>query len=85
MRRHGGSRTLRRFWFVATDGYGIGVTAFDATEAQAMAMSALDLLPPGASLTGEMVEDVDLATLDAAHVRGEMGSPVMRGVWFPRS
>lgn len=85
MRRHGGPRTLRRYWFAATEGYGIGVTAFDDTEAQAMAVSALDLLPPGASLTGEVVENVDLDSLDPVHVRGAMGSPVMRGVWFPRT
>lgn len=29
------------------------------------------------------VDDVDVATLDARHVRPNMGTPVWPGIWFP--
>ncbi len=37
-------------------------------------------LPPIA----EVIEDVDVQTLDAGHVLPNMGDPSIRGVWFPR-
>jgi hypothetical protein len=37
----------------------------------------------GASLT-TVVPDVDIRTLDQAHVIPNMGPVVFRGVWFPR-
>jgi hypothetical protein len=37
-------------------------------------------LPP----TRRVIEDVDVSTLDAGHVRPNMGVPVWRGVWWPR-
>lgn len=29
------------------------------------------------------IENVDISTLDASHVRPNMGSPSDRGIWFP--
>lgn len=29
------------------------------------------------------VENVDISSLDDNHVRPNMGSPIVRGVWFP--
>lgn len=29
------------------------------------------------------IEDIDISTLDADHVRPNMGSPSNRGIWFP--
>lgn len=75
---------LRRYWFPATAGFGIGVTAPDAGTAHFSAMRAIDRLPAGARLTGEVVADVDLDRLDSEHVRSRMASPDVAGVWFPK-
>lgn len=63
-------------------GLGCGVTAFSYED-------ALDLLqdkvftekpiPPVSSV----IEDVDVSTLDADHVRPNMGNPLKCGIWFP--
>jgi hypothetical protein len=75
--------TLRRYWFPATLGFGVGVTALSHDEAQRWALEALSFLPPGAAFTGEVVEDVDIRTLDQGHVIPNMLPPSNRGVWYP--
>jgi hypothetical protein len=37
-------------------------------------------LPP----PSQVVEDVDVSTLDAGHVRPGIDDPTTRGVWFPQ-
>jgi hypothetical protein len=74
---------LRRFWFQADRGLGIGVTASSEPEARALAEEAASrYLPPGARLTG-VIPDIDVSTLDASHVLPNIGPPAVRGVWFP--
>ena len=71
---------LRHYWFAATQGRGIGVTAPDAGTAWFTANAALHRLPPGTTLTGQYTEDVDLDSLEV----GELASPpTAPGVWFP--
>ena len=77
------SLMLRRYWFPATRGFGVGVTALSLEQARAWADEALVRLPPGARLTGEVVEDVDLRTLDQRHVLPNILPPSNRGVWYP--
>lgn len=63
-------------------GLGCGVTAFDVDDAKRLVeLVALqgDPLPAIA----EILEDVDVRTLDAGHVLPNMGDPSVRGVWFP--
>ena len=74
---------LRRYWLPATRGFGIGVTTFDRVAAWFLALSVLDRLPSGAELTGEVIEDVDVRTLDQQHVVPNMRPAVEVGVWFP--
>ena len=74
---------LRRYWLPATKGFGIGVTTVDRGAARAIAERALHRLPAGATLTGEIIEDVDIRQLDANHVRPNMRSPIEVGIWFP--
>lgn len=81
---HSAGGPFRRYWFPATRGEGVGVTACSLAEADALAMGAMSLLPPGAALTGDVVEDVDVRTLDSRHIAPHMGPPVVHGVWFPR-
>lgn len=79
--------SLRRFWFVfektevSIAGHRFGVTA----ESQPSALALLErdvfdgVLPELASVR----VDVDISSLDASHVRPNMGDPTVRGIWFP--
>ena len=83
---------LRRYWFefIFTTpfpnppgtGLGCGVTA----HSQEDAIKILDekiftkIKRPEFS---NVIEDVDIQTLDHGHVISNMGVPIYRGVWFP--
>jgi hypothetical protein len=87
---------LRRFWLrfaispgelgqypsYAGLGLGCGVTAYSLDDAKAVLRQELfrdDPLPE----IEEVVEDVDVQTLDQGRVVPNMGPPNERGVWFP--
>lgn len=83
---------LHRFWFRfdrppgAPSGWtalGCGVTGVDRGDAEAL-LAASPLAKDGLPPVREVIEDVDVQTLDAGHVLPNMGDPSMRGVWFPR-
>ena len=80
---HRGERLLRRYWFSVPDTLGFGVTAYSMQEAESLAREA-------ASRQGvrfepsEVIEDVDVQSLDENHVVPNMGPPNFHGVWFPR-
>jgi hypothetical protein len=76
--------TLRRFWFPVLGRMGIGVTAFDLGEATRMANEVRDRLFPLSPELDDVIEDVDVSTLDERHVVPNMGPVVVRGVWYPR-
>lgn len=73
---------LTRYWFKTKVGFGLGITAFTRAEADAF-------LAEAASVTGrnyevaEVIENIDIRTLDPTHVIPNMGPPNVRGVWFP--
>jgi hypothetical protein len=73
--------TLRHYWFPCDPGLGIGVTAFSLTEARQLAENALVYLP-GAVIT-DVVEDVDVETLDEHLVLPNLGPPAVHGIWYP--
>lgn len=61
---------------------GCGVTARSLGEARAMLRDELfggEELPPEI----RVIHDVDVSTLEANHVRPNMGNPVAPGIWFP--
>ncbi len=61
---------------------GCGVTAWDEADAHRLISEHLfegGPLPPIRSIT----PDIDISSLDANHVRPNMGIHVWRGVWFP--
>lgn len=61
---------------------GCGITAHDLEDAKHIFES--DVVPVyGIREIHEIVEDIDVSTLDEAHVRPNMGIPSNRGVWFP--
>jgi len=83
---------LRKYWFefdfsqseVPPRGckLGYGVTAYGYEDALALVKEIVfeDCdVPP----VRNVVEDINLSTLDEERVRSKMGIPVFRGVWFP--
>ena len=71
---------LTRFWFTTKGGRGIGVTAFSREDAEFL----ISELP--SSIDKEIldvVENIDIRTLDQGHVIPNMRPPNWRGVWFP--
>jgi hypothetical protein len=62
---------------------GCGVTAVDAEDARNL-ISAIALDGSALPDIADVVEDVDVRTLDEGHVLPNMGDPTVRGVWYPR-
>ena len=62
---------------------GVGVTGLGREDALDMVR---DRIFAGAQLPpiADVVEDVDVSTLDGNHVLPNMQPPVARGIWFPR-
>jgi hypothetical protein len=83
---------LRRYWFRFALNFGephppgvllgCGVTAADVDSAQRL-MAAKVFKGYRLPTITEVVEDIDVCTLDAGHVRPNMGDPACPGVWFP--
>ena len=63
--------------------FGIGVTAPSVAAARAIADEVRQELWPDVAALEDVVEDVDLRTLDAGHVLPNMRPPVWPGVWYP--
>jgi hypothetical protein len=64
-------------------GLGCGITAFTFEDALAVVRQAIlggDPLPD----VVQLIEDIDVRTLDQGRVVPNMGPPNERGVWFPR-
>ena len=64
-------------------GLGCGVTAFTFEDAIAVLRETVFGADPTPEVE-QVLEDVDVQTLDAGRVRPNMGPPNERGVWFPR-
>jgi hypothetical protein len=80
---------LKRFWFKFAKSerptalnIGCGITAYDLPDAEGILREKV--FPSyGEQAIQEVVENVDIATLEEKHVRPNMGNPAARGVWFP--
>jgi len=80
---------LKRFWFtfalkapLTGLSMGCGITAFDLEDARRMLRE--QVFPAfGEEAVDEIVENIDIRTLEENHVRPNMGNPAVRGVWFP--
>ena len=70
---------LTRYWFNAPGLFGFGVTAYSLADALYLLESEGILL----ATDSEVVEDIDVSALDAAHVILNSGPPCLRGVWYP--
>lgn len=80
---------LNRYWFKFAEGgnpafldLGCGITAYDEVDAREILRDEVFSLY-GSRDVVEVIADVDIQTLEANHVRPNMGVPVWRGVWFP--
>jgi len=70
---------LTRYWFNVPGLFGFGVTAYSLDDAFFL-LESEGILLGGDS---EVVEGVDVSSLDAAHVISNSGPPCLRGVWYP--
>ena len=83
--------SLRRYWirFAAASGCGTprpgcGVTAYNYEDAIIVLRETVFSGKPVPEIE-EVIEDVDISTLDQKHVIPNMGAPIWRGVWYPNS
>ena len=84
---------MKRYWFIVypEDPFGpknIGVTAFSKVQALSLAIYCLGKSGLTHYLTNlndntEVIENVDLDSLDQNHVIPKIGVVVWKGVWFP--
>jgi hypothetical protein len=82
-------KLLRRYWVTFTPepqftplSMGCGVTAFDRNDA--IRILTKDILSNEKNLViKNIVEDIDVSTLDQGHVIPNMGLVTERGIWFP--
>ena len=80
---------LTRYWFKFVKSpfgnlnLGCGITAYDLEDAHRFLREKV-FPERGAQPIEAVVEDIDISTLEANHVRPNMGNPAVRGVWFPK-
>jgi hypothetical protein len=80
---------LKRFWFkfnplpLSRMNLGCGVTAYDYSDALKLLNEKL-LVGNQMPNIAEVIEDVDISTLDQNHVIPNMEVPAVRGIWFPK-
>ena len=73
---------LRRYWFQTATGYGFGVTAFSVEDAKQLLRQTVPDHYHAAEVLN-IIEDVDIRSLDQNHVAPNIGPPNFRGVWYP--
>jgi hypothetical protein len=73
---------LRRYWFKTKERFGFGVTAYSLEDARHLVADVAQTLGMNYEVL-DIIEDVDVRTLDQNHVVPNMGAPNFRGVWFP--
>lgn len=77
-----GNPLLHRYWFRTGSVSGFGVTAYSWEDARGLLRQngwSADVLD---EIT-DVIEDVDVSSLDSSHVLGNLGPPNLRGVWYP--
>ena len=73
---------IRRFWFETNIYYGIGVSAYSLDDAK----NLIEQMLPSLNFNKEVIdviEDVNIRTLDQHHVIPNMGLVNLRGIWYP--
>lgn len=82
-------KEIRRFWFEFSDspkysplGLGCGISAYDQSDAVEILKKNIFSVKGELSIS-KCIEDVDMSLLDGKHVLPNIGSPLVRGIWFP--
>jgi hypothetical protein len=79
---------LMRFWFefdvpdFNSLKRGCGVTAYSYDDAILLLQQSLFRNNP-MPLVADVIENVDIRTLDQGHIIPNIGAPSLRGVWYP--
>ena len=73
---------LTRYWFKTDRGYGFGVTALSIADAEHL-LAAAQFVRGRDFEVVEVIENVDVRTLDQDHFAQNMAAPHLRGIWFP--
>lgn len=76
------SPLLRRYWFKTKGHFDFGVTAYSLEDAKQLVNEAARYFGENYELL-EIIENVDVRTLDQGHIIPNMGAPNFRGVWYP--
>lgn len=83
-------KKLTRFWFnfeqtrsFSPVNLGCGITAYDYDDAITLLHKRVFTNETVPTITA-CIQDVDVSTLDPNHVLPNIGSVVVRGVWFPQ-
>jgi hypothetical protein len=74
--------TLTRYWFKTKDGPGFGITAFSEEDAKVLLTDIATTIGKDYEVL-RIITDVDVHALDQNQVIPNMGSPSLRGVWYP--
>jgi hypothetical protein len=73
-------KTLTRYWFKTGPSAGFGVTAYSLDDAKnLLAKVSANALKQ----VTEIVDDIDVSTLDSNHILPNVGPSNIRGVWYP--
>ncbi len=75
-------RFLTRYWFKTGEVTGFGVTGFSLEDARQL-LAEIKLPAHRLAEIKEIIENIDVSTLEANHIRNHMGPPNFRGVWYP--
>ena len=70
-------------WLIGWPRMAYGVTAYTYDDALWLLRKQVfrrESLPP----IREVIEDIDISTLEAGHIRPHIGMPIWRGVWYPQ-
>jgi hypothetical protein len=73
---------LRRYWFKTKELHGVGVTAYSLEDAKSLVKEVVTYVDWDFDEL-EIIENVDIRSLDEGHVLPNMGAPNFRGVWYP--
>jgi hypothetical protein len=80
---------LTRYWFAFVQSespsalnLGCGITAYDRSDAERMLHDTVFSIF-AERVVAQVVENIDVTTLEKNHVLPNLGNPAVRGVWYP--
>ncbi|MBA3694977.1 MAG: hypothetical protein H0W77_16360 [Acidobacteria bacterium] len=74
---------LTRYWFITNIQYNFGLTAYSIEDARKLIDEANKTFRFKFEII-EIIENIDISTLDENHILPNIGAPNFRGVWYPK-